>query len=68
MQPKGPICAIELAAPLRHLGPMPNSVALSLFALIATLFAADFLLLGWGLPVLVMEQLARLIQWMAFWR
>lgn len=47
---------------------MPNSVALTLFALIAALFAADFALFGWGLPVLVMEQLARLIHWLAFWR
>ena len=47
---------------------MPNSVALTLFVLIVALFAADAMYLGWDLPVLVMEQVARLASWMAFWR
>lgn len=47
---------------------MSNSVALTLFVLIVALLVADTMFLGWGVPVLVMEQVARLSTWMAFWR
>ena len=47
---------------------MTNAVALTLFALIIALFVADAFFLNWGLPVFVMEQLARLTEWLAFWR
>ena len=59
---------IARGARLPHSAPMPNQVAFTLFVLILALLAADLLWLGWGLPVLAMEQIARLSEWMAFWR
>lgn len=47
---------------------MTNSVALTFIALIIALLLADAYFLGWGIPVLAMEQLARLTRWLAFWR
>jgi hypothetical protein len=47
---------------------MPNKVAITLVLMIVALVVADQIWLGGQVPVLAMEQIARLSQWMAFWR
>ncbi|WP_199709336.1 hypothetical protein [Rhodophyticola porphyridii] len=47
---------------------MTNTLALWLAAIIIAVFAADFLIFGWDLHLILGELLLRLLDWMAFWR
>jgi len=47
---------------------MTNQIALVLGLLILALFAADALVLHWGLPLLLGKQVAGLIEYLSFWR
>lgn len=47
---------------------MTNQIALVLGLLILGLFAADALVLHWGLPVLLGKELASMIEYLSFWR
>ncbi|GEK68349.1 hypothetical protein PDE01_18690 [Paracoccus denitrificans] len=47
---------------------MTNQIALTLGLFILGLFAADALLLHWGLPVFLGKQFASLIEFLSFWR
>ena len=47
---------------------MTNTVALWLGGTILAFFAADALVLGWNLPVVLGQQFLDLLAWVAFWR
>jgi len=47
---------------------MTNTIALWLILALIALFAADYLFLGWDLPVTIGRLLLRLLDWLAFWR
>lgn len=47
---------------------MTNKFALIFGAMLVALFALDYLVFGWGLPVFLGQKLAETIEWMAFWR
>ena len=58
-----------MSSPLpRHPAAVNNWVALILGLIVIAVFVADAAYFGLDLPVLVMEQIARLSQWMTFWR
>ncbi len=47
---------------------MTNKIALGLAMIIIGLFLLDHYVLHWDLPVFLGKQLARIIEWVAFWR
>lgn len=47
---------------------MTNRIALVLALLIVAVFALDATVLHWDLPVLTGRGVARLIEWLSFWR
>ncbi|WP_347267204.1 hypothetical protein [Paracoccus sp. (in: a-proteobacteria)] len=47
---------------------MTNQIALVLSLLILGVFAADALVLHWGLPVRLGKEFAALIEYLSFWR
>ncbi|MBE0413320.1 hypothetical protein [Yoonia sp.] len=47
---------------------MTNTIAFFLAAVIIGLFALDYFILAWGLPILVMQRLITLIDAISFWR
>jgi len=69
--PSVPETQIELncrAGRAIHRHTMDNKTALFLAAVIIGVLAADHLYFHWGLPLILTEKFAQLIEWTAFWR
>ncbi|MHA1127831.1 MAG: hypothetical protein ACTSRN_02635 [Alphaproteobacteria bacterium] len=47
---------------------MNNQTALAFAIIIISIFLADAFFFEWGLPVILGKLLARVSEWMAFWR
>ena len=47
---------------------MNNQTALAIAIVIISIFIADAVYFDWGLPVILGKLLARVTEWMAFWR
>jgi branched-subunit amino acid transport protein AzlD len=47
---------------------MTDRIAIFLFLVIATFFAADLLVFHWGVSLILARKFIALTQWLAFWR
>lgn len=56
------------ATPTERALTVTNTIALALAILILGLFALDYLVLDWNLPLFIARKVVVLTEWLAFWR